>query len=906
MRMKKPAETRADHFERQSLAWAALHHFLPADLLREWLAVLVRQVSQDTIEIGDLFEDQLIAPPGEFTSWILRPREPKSPLIEYLQQRIRYLIWKHDDQAFINDQHITSDFGLNPRLLESAITLGFYDLGADEAQISALGLPESGAIHMLTRFIAQACEVFRSGGGQEKLIFDLTQRAKSIEMPLRAVVLKHVGDLCVDADLWNVALSLYRESHQLLTARKPTKAWVGFYSAFGDVVVQSIGTATFVLEGAKKAATYYTEQLESHSLKEAPLLYSNASHDAYYSDAVASDGFSLKRERRASMLMPPLLLDSLDVAHPYKSWAVRDFDRTHQCFKSLLRRQIALGGAAEVRETQGAYAKSLIDSFARDQRPNRSPDLFHAALVMLVQSENVALAGMIDWDPAIIRDCVDSGMISRIISISATIDAASERRARVVVEIFNQWLLHLPSDREGLARQMIDVLIEYASRYRSTGMANRNLGTRSMASLRTVGEKRPEFRHLNAEGVLSAILRKLDIKEYWTGIDEAFKAAECYADQFDSPQLKALHIGTLDLLDQIDPSKEIWVVVQPAINLLVDQAMRTFAKTEKKIENRVVETIVRFGLNQTTEHARLLFQLSELDLAPALQSSLADQIKTIAAKVRKQAQNINASNCIFNIVALLVAPQAAGPEGISEIFDTLTRVIDSAFGAADRVAMAFSSAYQVLNVLAVRQSEIASAIGMDVTEFRSSLIPIHDRALEVWRRAPQIPMIFSLPSLPRPTSPNPIVIHNWAFGSMEFSRSLGLEEALFSAFEIASQNQQIASAISLAKAGRLRDEELDGLKTSAMLSEDAETFYGAIGFRLSSLHLLETEARNSVIDVIVDRCLQFGPRPLDAAVFVAAGRTSVLSRQDSARFKEYRTRVQHHNELRAALMPFLH
>ena len=70
-------------FQGNCFAWAALNYFLPADLLRELLDVLVAEVSGGQLRLNELFEERLIDGPESLRSWAARPRDyhPPSPNI---------------------------------------------------------------------------------------------------------------------------------------------------------------------------------------------------------------------------------------------------------------------------------------------------------------------------------------------------------------------------------------------------------------------------------------------------------------------------------------------------------------------------------------------------------------------------------------------------------------------------------------------------------------------------------------------------------------------------------------------------------------------------------------------------------------------------------------------------------
>jgi hypothetical protein len=100
----------------------------------------------------------------------------------------------------------------------------------------------------------------------------------------------------------------------------------------------------------------------------------------------------------------------------------------------------------------------------------------------------------------------------------------------------------------------------------------------------------------------------------------------------------------------------------------------------------------------------------------------------------------------------------------------LTVIFKSALDARPNISFAF--AYEALLLLADRQQQIGTDISLSLAEFRSWLQPILDLVVEVWAKSGDKPLLFATFSIPPPTKPSSVIIHNWAFASIGFAQSM--------------------------------------------------------------------------------------------------------------------------------------
>jgi hypothetical protein len=903
--MPEPNTLRKQHFEANCLAWVALNHFLPADLLRELSHVLVEAVGGAQFQLGQLFEERVITAVDGLEAWAVRPLEIKSPLAQYLQNRVRYLIWANDTDLFYNQNQQEAAAGrITPGEVEDAIRLGQCDLRGFELVARRLKIPAQTSIESLLLAIRMTDELRRALDTSE-LTVKIVDTCDTIPMPLAAVVMKHLGDLCVDADEWDAALRFYQTTAQRLD-RENVDDWSGYLELLKAITTQSVAAALRAAQGPDRAAIYLAPRVQAATLSKSLFFLLNASLDSYAAEDLASEALRFPPDRRTSMLNEPLLLQSRDLTSAFEASSEGEYQIAFGYFWSVLRRQIALGSASDTRVTQAHYARSVFSSLEHTIDGDVDRNWLITGVRLLVQSGQTPPAKKLIWSERLVRAYIDDDVVTVLLSQIDAVPASREERLGVAVELMRGWCLALPAERKGLAARMLSFVSKVAVGHKSAFSGRHNVGGRSMEVLREVARRRPEFRRGVAADVVPAILSKFEPGEWWTGTAEAFNVAGEFLDVLGSQDVRKILDAVLALLEKADPARAAWVVVQPAIDLLATPVAQQLAKVDTDFDNRIVATILRFGLNQETEHTRLLFYLYQFDLKSVYQEPTLSQLREVVQKVRKHALTINASNSMDNIRALLLAPAAAGPEGIKDALKAISDALNTAFGDKRWLALSFPIAYEAFIVLAQTQEQIAKGISQSTGEFQRLLYPIIDQIVAVWGEAAKNPGIFAPMGFRRRATPSPVIVHNWAFGSIALARSIGEQGKVAAALDAAaSKEPTLAGPIATARAARLALGELENLDPDSIRSDNAEAFYSALGQRLVAVQHAPSELREGVIDSLLEQCLRLGPNGLDAAVFVAAGDSKLQNLRSTDEFADYFKRVEHNRELRLTLIPFL-
>jgi hypothetical protein len=208
-------------------------------------------------------------------------------------------------------------------------------------------------------------------------------------------------------------------------------------------------------------------------------------------------------------------------------------------------------------------------------------------------------------------------------------------------------------------------------------------------------------------------------------------------------------------------------------------------------------------------------------------------------------------------------------------------------------------------LLANIQEALAEQLSVGREELRSWLVPMVDPIVELWRQAVDRPAGFAPFSLPAATIPNPTIVHNWAFASLMFAASLGRSEEVNAALSAAMAQPALRYPIVLAQATRstAKDNNIS-IDPEGIRMESREGFYSALGRRLFVLQRMAgDEFERQLCGALLHQCVRQGPRVLDAAVILAAGRLNLQVSEIEK--SDYVKRMGSDRGLRLALIPLL-
>lgn len=893
---------RKQHFTDNWLAWAVLHHFLPAPLLRELSYIIVDKMSIGSISLDQLFVETYTDELSELDSWLVQPRETDSQLATYLQYCIRAFTWQNDPGSFgTPEEHNTSSDVISPIILDKAIGLGAADFSSAENILKGIPVTIQPSFNKLVETFRTVCVSF-SSSNRDDVLMVLESQNLPIEMPLFAVVLKHFGDLCADADAWDRAQVLYDRAARSI-AEYDDPSWNEFSTSLHAIITQSSAAATRTIRGTEEAAKLLATALDSSKMPEDLLMLANASYDAFVASMHSFFDQGITRDRRSALLQPPLLHNSHNLSAALKLWQNSKFNDAHRHFWAVLRRQIALGSATESRETKAFYARSIFDDVDQKIARQSQPESFNLALRLLLESGNSKAAVQMRWNEQIVDTYVDQQCVDFVVAHAQAHLGSLVERQSIIIELFREWIVKITPARIDVVASMLRYITMLALEP-STFSEQSNLGGRSLEALECIAHKRPELRYSNASEVATAISKKLRMPGFWTGRKAALDTALAYADIFPVDSLREVINSILEVLDETRPETDMWPIVRPALNLLTTEPVKRLSGQVPDLGHRIVSTILHFGLNQESEQANVLFYLHNFDSALLRDSSVRDTLQGPITSVRRKSSGINSSNVVENIRALLLAPAVSGIDGVKDALNGLTLILSSA--VVDRPSIALPVAYDPLLLLADRYKQIASDISISPEEFCSWLQPLVPLIIDLWTKAKEYPQILASFSFSEVTKPDPVIVHNWAYASTIFSEWIGQNNELQEAITAAALNPVLANGIALARATRSSAEEGGNIDINAVREENRDAFYSALGRRLVVLQRLDIEQGHEACKALLDQCICLGPRELDAAVFLSAIHLNLSEYVSQTSLSDYMKRVEDSRDLRLALAPILH
>jgi hypothetical protein len=898
--MQEPIKIRESEFRENCLAWAALHHFLPSSLVQELSRVIAAVVSDGQVALEDLFVQVIMSDDLSLGSWALKPVEASTPLAQYLQRRIRSFSWGSDSDVFYDKRGGEAPDAVDPTAVEDAVRFGQSDFGLPEHLLDKMSVPQQSLRALVSAFKLLRSSKADQGGEAVQSAIGL---CSEISMPLSAVAIKHFGDLCADADQWENAQLLYHHARTALSGFE-NPAWDEFAEILKAIVAQSIATALRTLKGVAAASAFLSSHLEESTFGDEPLFQLNASHDAFVATALSSDKFSFGPDRRSSILLPPLLLKSLDLSGALESSEEEEFSESHRQFWQVLRRQIALGAASESRVTKSLYARSLFRELEKSIDRHDRWESFQMAVRLMLEGGQTGLAQKLNWTNEFAQTYLGDPAVDDVIAHVARNEGSKSERRNVAIELFGGWTKILASNQSDLATRMQHYLVRTVTEDTSNIFGQANARQRSLEVLHQIGSERPEFRLSIAAEIADVVTATIQKQVYWTEFAEALKAANTYIDVFARDDLVKVVTALLVYLDDLDPAKNIWPVVQPALDFLSSKEAKGLSDKDPELGRRIFATILRFGLNQETEHARLLYYLQDVDLDSIKNEPLLTELSEVVDDVRSKARTTNASNAVSNMCALLIGSTISGRDGVKEAIDALVQVMASATTA--RPSLSFAFAYEALLLLAAKQTKIAKDISVEIAEFRSWLKPMLDLLADIWIKSKENPLIFAPFSLPPATKPNSVTVHNWAYASIDFALSLGELPSILPILESAAEVPSLREPILRARATRLAASNWDKFNPETIRLEDRATFYAALGQRLAQFIRIPVQARADLLEALLDQCLRQGPHGLDLAVFLSAIERGITDFKTRPDYQNYMKRLDNDRDLRLAIAPILH
>ena len=242
MSQKNLALRRAD-FREHHLLWLVVRHYLSADLLKELCVAIIDVASASSLSLADLCEHQSTRGNPALSNWAIKLKPRDGVLHSYLQRLVQVVIWQGDQVPGVHDRDSAGSDLPAMLALEAAMEIAHADL-FNITNSAANRSPCPAPLKPLVDAMLNLSGKLEDENPVESL-FDLGLGCASL---LGAVLVKHLGDLCGDADRWDVALKLYSDAETIL-ARCAKGPWGQFKISMKTMLAQSRAAALRITEG---------------------------------------------------------------------------------------------------------------------------------------------------------------------------------------------------------------------------------------------------------------------------------------------------------------------------------------------------------------------------------------------------------------------------------------------------------------------------------------------------------------------------------------------------------------------------------------------------------------------------------------------------------------------------------
>jgi hypothetical protein len=887
-------------FENSWLPWITLRHFLPAASIRSLCATMVHEMSGGRLSLEELVDERLGGGNAFMETWLIRPKVCSTQLASHLQRYVQRIVWQNDEAIWLANESLDNEAALPPTTLQFAFNLGGGDLvNVIEA------LPEDQYVQAELRALFDAISVCASrsdistASDIDHLLKDIDAVLNDVSSHLRIATLKHLGDLFCDRDRWQAAAKLHEHAKAELEKLTEPEKLSDFALAMTASINQSLAASATITVGYEAGQTMLADLL-SDIPGELTMVVANAGMDEYVA-RVRSRKEIFQEDTRSATLIAPLLSDSHTSENAFVSWQAKDYSTAGTWFWSVLRRQTALGQLAASKATKGHLASCLIDDLT--SRKADDAVTFRLAIGLLIESESSDRAKEIRWSEDMLDTVVDETVCQFVIDRAEAYAGVRKHRRTVAVVLFAEWARNISAGRGTLATLMLHYLIRIGSDSSSNLRKDGADFQTCFDAVLDICKRRPEFRSGIRDELANVLGRRIGGTGYWTGEDVALRLAAVCAPVFTEEGLKRVVNAAVALLEKTHPSDGNWVIVKPAILLLGEECVGKLAERDSKLGSEILREVLKFNSSDSggTYAADIMFALNRYPPVLLHSESVEDQYKPLVNQALQKASVINASNAVNNMMALLVAPRAAGSGAIASVLQILGRILDS--GVSGKSALSFGPAYTPLRYLIAYRTDICRESAMPVEEFDRSLINLCGQLQKVWHTAIEHPSIFAPLALLRKQPADRVTVHNWVIASLELAESVGEEEAMVATLEAARSQGQLSDGISLAFATRHAGGAGGEVDAAFMQSESRAAFYAAIGRRLSAL---QSNTDRHFTNGLFRNTLRHGPRQVDAAVFASIlpqdvdDVSSLMQELD-----DYRARIGDNRELLLTLIPLL-
>ena len=884
-------------------AWIVVRHFLPARLQRELTLLVVHEASDRTVELKDLFEEIFSTDEAWNESWIVRPREDIPEHALGLMEWVRSIIWQNDDlRAFASGHASSSKVGVELLAALGALAVADISTKIDAIELTLGNLSDT-LQPSLESFVSAFAELRRNPDptAPPELVERIDRALQPVSMPLRAILCKHLADLCADADRWHDASAIYSRAERALDdwhASEPFASAADVWrAAFSHS--RTIALTTTAVPGEEGPSL--RSGVRATELLARPMFAINSGTDAN------TEGFALSddsyRDYRVAALSSPLRHDMQDVFPALQQWLRGSYEDAARHFWAVLRRQIALAAGTESKSTKAFYAQSILESLVKKPPSHEARHSFELSIRLLIESGKADVVDRISWTTQLLTaGGAGEEVVAGAIAHAGAYEGVKVQRHRVLVALFAKWAILLASSNAPVATRIWKYIAKTAQDFEAAFNSDQDVGRPALKALAELARKRPELRPLVAPDVTDALCEKLS-EEFHLGKSEAIDTAVQYVTALDDSSLFRIVGSVLKVLEEEDPARDYWPLSRPALGFLVDRNVRRRLRVDGRFEEKCLEQILRFGLSEGRGQRMIFFHLADFDQQLLGQPDFREKTEGALSSVRKGALEASSSAAVDCISALFVAPFIAGYDGINDAFIGLNKILSSAKGSRPAIGLPYID--RPVLILVQEIGLVRQALADHSAWLNAELSTLVEQLAVVWEHAETRAALFAPFSLPPSTVPSMPIVHNCALASMRLANTVGLGERVQNALERASRNLELRGAIALAHATFATVSIVPNSTDFDFTGDDPESFYNSLGRHLYRAERLSNAEAAMLYGALAEACLRLGPRPADAAVLLGCAKLGIHDRVQAGRLPDYAARVREDRDARLLLLPIL-
>lgn len=861
------------------LAWLPVRHFLPAALLKQLIRKILASAGEN---LESQFSDVLLGDVASSQTWLIKPAQQAAEVNNYWHGLIRRIIFGGSQANMLSEpEHINNSI----RLVEFAIKIDGMAISTpiDHPEY----LVDCDQPSFLKFFDARNAVrdrfLFESAGDLCKISAELFDEYS----PLNVITLKYFGDLLLLEGDANAANELYSQSLDMLSSVIQQLDFDPLF-VWRDLILQSKANAGSELSDDSAEVDEFIQNIDLSNIENHPLALLNGSLDAYI---FSRRNNQFAEDTRTMVFMPQLLKNSHDATHALALRLKKDYEGASRAFYNLQRHNLSLGLYYESRRTFGLWGQTLIEALSNEYKGFGST-AFASATDFLLFSGDTKFVTDLTWPELLVDNYVDEGAAQKTASLLRNTGAVTQRLL-IAVTLIESWLRVIRSDSPACTSLLLGLIA--ALRTKTDSEDNSTLRESAAKAIERITKSRQDLPYSEA-GIGLAISSAITAGGLYEVIS-VLAIAENIVDRLSHDDRATIVESIVSLVSRPNAARMGWVVLRPAMHILANKSVIATLDFQGRGHEEILDLIVKIGAENESEYASLLYQVR--NLKKSLLPVHIEKIENAIKGVRENAQSPNRSNAVFNIHALLATPEIVGREGINDALNGLRLILRTGYQA--RTSPSFPIAFQILGNLRSRDAEIASALHMTQREFLAELHWIFDEVLRLWSAAVDSPQMFADFSFLPSSTPNDVIVHNWALETISFGMMFGSAESIRKHLQDAADKQpQLRQGVQLAFATLATALPSFTSSSEVIEAETRNEFYSKLSRRLVAI----SKNNDGVLwRAIFERCLTLGPRAEDSAIFVC--RRGEWLTHYNARIDSYSQRVAANAELRILLMPLI-